>query len=1446
MPRLPGDKTNPRKNLDKMRPYLSSSSALVADAIQHPPVSLGATNDAALSINNQQLTLNLTARTIAAGNGLTGGGAISGNVTLDVGAGDGIDVAADSIAADVSDFAGTGLEDDGSNNLRIAAAAAGNGLTGGGGLALAVGAGTLITVGATTVGITPGANYQFIGTGAGTAAAWQNLSALAGDGLDHALGVLSVDVTDIIDTSYGLTENSNNIRINLAATSGLNFSTGALLVGAGDGINVLTNTIEVDVTDILGSGLTESNNNIDLNWETATPQDVSLTAGSAGSIAEPSRGDHRHVLNQAITPTWTGLHTFNAGIDLAGTLEFQGAQSITSTAGDLTIAPAGDLKLNPTGAQIRVMASHTLQADNYASQTTGWGISYAGGGDFRYLFADELHVKSFIADLEQALAGGQIISKSVAMLSRAFTAPAAGATATLYVWDLPSAEDMAVFETGDIVRLRTFSRASGSLTVADCWGVVTSYSNLSDKEQSWTFTRSAAPNAGTMAATTVVAADALALDYGTTGNGFYEVNAIDGAYAENSPYSQIVTWWGHPATGQAVQVRLGNLLGVTGEPEYGLYTGTGVTAQDSYIVVSDNQQIIHNLPLQLRDTNQVQRIGMDPRVGATTPMMWAGVSSVDPGFIVYGDGTVWLSTLAISEQMGDMLFSQADGLLLLGPGCAITPTSWTGTRGQVATISGAFHQEQGAWANSKALVVEPAATNLLKNPSFGGTYSSGIAPDWSAFTADGGTGTRAESTDAFKGTKSQRITKTDGGNTRYGISTTKAVSAGFVTLSYYTKALSFVAGAQVTIRAEGSVSGFIAQVRDTLTSADVNTWQLHKLSVPVVAEDLTFYISVRVADADVLIDCAQMTATAYATTYIDGDQGTGYIWNGDGTAHANTSTRAATVINLNAHAPMLNRDIVTHSLWVQARYDASDANWPCGANEAYLFDCHGTGTDRALVTFDPNTNDSFRFYTIGDYRITAANQTFKAGDWLNVVVTIDYAADSYKLYLNGALIGSSTTALSAPTTLATWRVGARYNGTQYGGWYIGEYAVFGRVLTAEEVAGLYVRGKPLVDMGAFRRPGVYVLDGEFDLRSSQTGARVQIDVTGVGGYSAATTKTFSLETDGDFFAGSNISAAGTTAFAVFANAQTYNGEAMGAGDILLGDNSATKISLLWDVSEGDVILRRGNGAGSARITLDGSADTIQVGQAAASQNNVLISGGAISIRNNITERIGLTAAGILTIKDSGGNAVITLDASAGAEITKMLAMKGADAAIAIGTTPPTSASAGTGIWIDRTGIYGLLSNTYQAKMQATDGKVIAGAGNVTLDANGITVTGGLTASAPNKYKIVYNSNTITELYFDEVPLNLYYTHLNCAAPSGKTANIELKTLDGDATENTLLLYNGGLVLGVGDIVLVSGRISTNSGTNNWALAGYTASAPGATGYVTVTINGTAYKLLAAT
>ena len=206
-----------------------------------------------------------------------------------------------------------------------------------------------------------------------------------------------------------------------------------------------------------------------------------------------------------------------------------------------------------------------------------------------------MHAKSFIADLEQALAGGQIICKSVSLLSQPFTAPAAGAQTELWVRDLPSALATPVFQDNDIVRIRKFTRSGGSLSISDCWGIVQYYFNNGGGEQNWIFTRSAAPNAGGMTAGTVVAVDAIVLDYGVSGNGFYEVNAIDGAYGVNSPYAQIARWTGHPATGTVINGRFGKLSGLSigVANEMGIAVGSGFTASDAYFKAS-NVSVIQN------------------------------------------------------------------------------------------------------------------------------------------------------------------------------------------------------------------------------------------------------------------------------------------------------------------------------------------------------------------------------------------------------------------------------------------------------------------------------------------------------------------------------------------------------------------------------------------------------------------------------------------------------------------------------------------------------------------------------------------------------------------------------------------------------------------------------------------------------------------------------------
>jgi|GEM_PF-2194566 len=270
---------------------------------------------------------------------------------------------------------------------------------------------------------------------------------------------------------------------------------------------------------------------------------------------------------------------------------------LDTASGNMTIQPAGNLIIR-AGVGVSPIAlipferdavSETrIGSDDYASQTTGWAIEHYGGGDFRYLYTDEMHAKVFIADLEQALAGGQIIAKSVTLLFLVFTAPAAGGTTTLTVRDLPSATGMAVFQNGDMIRLRNFSRAGGSLDISDCWGIATldtSYGtggfDSTTKSQRYTFVRSSGSYAGHMTTGTTVQPESIVLDYGISGNGYYEVNAIDGYYAANSPYAQIVTWTVHPAatapgTGLKIKARLGNLVGITdvnlNPTGYGLYS----------------------------------------------------------------------------------------------------------------------------------------------------------------------------------------------------------------------------------------------------------------------------------------------------------------------------------------------------------------------------------------------------------------------------------------------------------------------------------------------------------------------------------------------------------------------------------------------------------------------------------------------------------------------------------------------------------------------------------------------------------------------------------------------------------------------------------------------------------------------------------------------------------
>ncbi|MCI0644092.1 MAG: hypothetical protein L0346_04335 [Chloroflexi bacterium] len=110
--------------------------------------------------------------------------------------------------------------------------------------------------------------------------------------------------------------------------------------------------------------------------------------------------------------------------------------------------------------------------------------------------------------------------------------------------------------------------------------------------------------------------------------------------------------------------------------------------------------------------------------------------------------------------------------------------------------------------------------------------------------------------------------------------------------------------------------------------------------------------------------------------------------------------------------------------------------------------------------------------------------------------------------------------------------------------------------------------------------------GQLTLGDTAGGEYVVASSTGVRMYAGGVLKV-DVQADGDVFIGEDTSSPGKTYFSIFSGAQTYNSESMSAGDMLIGDNSASKANILWDKSAGQLLFRGGTAA-AAYIDTDGS------------------------------------------------------------------------------------------------------------------------------------------------------------------------------------------------------------------------------------------------------------------
>src|SRR5699024_5036791 len=216
-------------------------------------------------------------------------------------------------------------------------------------------------------------------------------------------------------------------------------------------------------------------------------------------------------------------------------------------------------------------------SDWVSANPTGFQVSYDGTGDFRTVLTDELNAKAFTADVAQALAGSDFLTKSVAKLASDFVVPAVGSTVTIKVEDLEGLTNLQTFEASDWVRFRVFDRSGGGLRILDVYGTVSNYVDNTDGTQDWTFTVDYAGASGAAAGMTIYKGS-LALDYGQSGDTYIERTVLDrssGSDFSKVPYDRIVKWTGSdPRTGtKEVLTQTGNINGLAGYSTeiYGFY-----------------------------------------------------------------------------------------------------------------------------------------------------------------------------------------------------------------------------------------------------------------------------------------------------------------------------------------------------------------------------------------------------------------------------------------------------------------------------------------------------------------------------------------------------------------------------------------------------------------------------------------------------------------------------------------------------------------------------------------------------------------------------------------------------------------------------------------------------------------------------------------------------------
>jgi len=366
------------------------------------------------------------------------------------------------------------------------------------------------------------------------------------------------------------------------------------------------------------------------------------------------------------------------------------------------------------------------------------------------------------------------------------------------------------------------------------------------------------------------------------------------------------------------------------------------------------------------------------------------------------------------------------------------PADATFTRSSVAYLSDGTQVdvntprfEQGKFG--KAIMVEEGTENLLTNPSFEGTYTSGLAPNWTAYSNGSATGSYAESTSALAGSKSQRITRTGGtSSNRWGIyQTSSAIRATSVTISVYIKVLSFTSGAVVRLYGDFTNGPYGVNQAHTITAVDVGKWIRLQRSATVDSTDTcTFYVWIEGANADILVDCAQVEAKPYPTSFIDG-------------------TRSPESLTIPT-AGVLNPQEGTVECWINLRA------WVNGISDNGVWSL--TGSTRLDMWFSKANSNYLGVYDGTAWLNSGVASSSFVDSWHYIAYT--WGSFGQKIYVDGVLKASTTRLISSAHIGNLLYVGSYRNGWQVNS-LIDDFRISNRARTDEEILATYQSGQPL-------------------------------------------------------------------------------------------------------------------------------------------------------------------------------------------------------------------------------------------------------------------------------------------------------------------------------------------------------------------------------------------------